>query len=228
MAIYSTYDQVGKAEDVSDIISNISPFSTPMQAMLKTEKVTARTYSWLEDSLAAISVNAAIEGADAAFATLGDATERTGTCQILVKGFQVSATADAIKTHGRAKETAYQMAKALKEIKRDYEHALVGLDQAAVAGTASAARKMQSVINQISTGVDAGSNATDALTEAKLLTAGQTAYNNGSDVDTLMIKTADAQIVAGFSAASGRNREIAQGKTLVNAIDLYVDAASVH
>ena len=196
--------------------------------MLKTEKVTARTYSWLEDSLAAISVNAAIEGADAAFATLGDATERTGTCQILVKGFQVSATADAIKTHGRAKETAYQMAKALKEIKRDYEHALVGLDQAAVAGTASAARKMQSVINQISTGVDAGSNATDALTEAKLLTAGQTAYNNGSDVDTLMIKTADAQIVAGFSAASGRNREIAQGKTLVNAIDLYVEVVSVH
>tara|TARA_R110000823_G_scaffold194858_1_gene326229 strand:- start:2161 stop:2433 length:273 start_codon:yes stop_codon:yes gene_type:complete len=77
-----------------------------MQAMLKTEKVTARTYSWLEDSLAAIAVNAAVEGADAAFATLGDATERTGTCQILVKGFQVSETADAIKTHGRAKETA--------------------------------------------------------------------------------------------------------------------------
>ena len=41
------------------------------------------------------------------------------------------------------------MAKALKEIKRDYEHALVGLDQAAVAGSASAARKMQSVMLQI-------------------------------------------------------------------------------
>ena len=64
MATYTTYSQVGKAEDVSDIISNISPFSTPMQAMLKTEKVTARTYSWLEDSLAAIAVNAAVEGAD--------------------------------------------------------------------------------------------------------------------------------------------------------------------
>jgi len=120
------------------------------------------------------------------------------------------------------------MAKALKEIKRDYEHALVGLDQAAVAGSASAARKMQSVINQISTTLDAGSDATNPLTEAKLLTAGQTAYTNGSDVDTLMIKTADAQIVAGFSAASGRNREISQGKTLVNAIDLYVEEVSVH
>ena len=37
-----------------------------------------------------------------------------------------------------------------------------------------------------------------------------------------MIKPADATIVAGFAAASGRNREIAQGKNLVNVIDLYV------
>jgi hypothetical protein len=37
-----------------------------------------------------------------------------------------------------------------------------------------------------------------------------------------MIKPADAQIVSGFAGAAGRNREIAQGKTLVNAIDLYV------
>ena len=37
-----------------------------------------------------------------------------------------------------------------------------------------------------------------------------------------MIKPADARTVAGFSASSGRNREIADSKTLVNAIDLYV------
>ena len=37
-----------------------------------------------------------------------------------------------------------------------------------------------------------------------------------------MIKPADARIVSGFSASSGRNREIADSKTLVNAIDLYV------
>ena len=37
-----------------------------------------------------------------------------------------------------------------------------------------------------------------------------------------MIKPADAQIVANFAAASGRNREIAQGRNLVNVIDLYV------
>ena len=39
MSTYTTYNQVGKKEDVSDIITNISPFATPMQAMIKNEKV---------------------------------------------------------------------------------------------------------------------------------------------------------------------------------------------
>lgn len=49
-------------------------------------------------------------------ATLTAATSRTNNTQILTKAFQVSATADAIATYGRAKETAYQLGKALKEI----------------------------------------------------------------------------------------------------------------
>jgi len=222
MATFTTYNQVGKAEDMSDIITNITPSDTPMFSLIKSEKVHARTYSYMEDSLAAAAVNAAVEGADASIGTLSATTERTGTCQILQKALQVSATADAIKTHGRAKETAYQLGKALKEIKRDLERAMVGVDQAAVAGNASTARKMASATQLISTALDAGSNSTDALTEAKLLTLGQTCYTNGSDPSVFMIKPADAQIVAGFAAASGRNREIQQSKSLVNAVDLYV------
>jgi len=222
MSTYTSYNQVGLKENVDDLISNISPFSTPMQAMVKNEKVNARTFSFLEDSLADSQVNAQIEGSDASMMTLTDATERTNNTQIMSKAFQISATADAVATYGRAKETALQLAKKLKEIKKDYEHAMVGVTQSSVAGSASTARKMTSLLNQISTNVDAGAGTADALTEAKLLEAGQTAYDNNSDVDTFMIKPADAQIVAGFSAAAGRNREINQGKTLVNAIDIYV------
>jgi hypothetical protein len=83
---------------------------------------------------------------------------------------------------------------------------------------------MDSVMPQISTTVTAGPNATDPLTEAKLLELGEDCYNNGSDPNTFMIAPKDAQIVAGFTAAAGRSREINDGnKTLVNAIDLYVN-----
>ena len=222
MATYTTYDQVGKKEDVSDIITDITPTDTPMFSMIRNEKVSARTFSWLEDSLAAAANNAAVEGADASMATLTDAVERTNNTQILTKAFQVSATADAIATYGRAKETAYQLGKALKEIKRDLERAYVGVDNSAVTGSSSAAREMASATQMITNSTDAGSNATDALTEAKLLTAGQSAYNAGSDPSVFMIKPADAQIVANFAASSGRNREFAQTRSLVNVIDLYV------
>lgn len=222
MTVYTTYSQVGKAEDVSNILSDITPTDTPMLTMTKTEKVSARTFSFLEDSLRAATSNAKLEGADAADITLIDIVERTNNTQILEETFRISGSADAVKTYGRAKETALQLGKTLKSIKRDLEFSLVGVDQAAVAGSSAVARKMASLINQISTGVDAGANATDALTEAKLLEAGQTAFNNGSDPSVFMIKPADAQIVAGFSASAGRNREVAQGKTLVNVIDLYV------
>jgi hypothetical protein len=222
MATYTTYDQVGKKEDVSDIITDITPTDTPFFSMIRNEKVSARTFSWLEDSLAAAANNAAVEGADASMATLTDAVERTNNTQILTKAFQVSATADAIATYGRAKETAYQLGKALKEIKRDLERSYVGVDNAAVTGTSSVAREMASATQMITNSTDAGANATDALTEAKLLTAGQSAYNAGSDPTVFMIKPADSQIVANFAAASGRNREFASTKSLVNVIDLYV------
>ena len=222
MTLYTSYNQVGKAESVSDLISLITPSDTPMFSLMKSEKVTARTFSFLEDTLRAGGLNAKAEGSAATMVTLINAVERTNNTQILEESFQISRTSDAIKTHGRATETAMQMGKALKTIKKDLEFSLVGADQAAVNTNAATPRRMASVIAQMSTGVDAGSNSTDPLTEAKLLTAGQTAYTNGSDPTVLMVKPADSMIIAGFSAAAGRNREIAPGKTIVNVVDIYV------
>ena len=70
---------------------------------------------------------------------------------------------------------------------------------------------------------DAGANATDALTESKLLELGQAVFEGG-DPSVFMIKPADAQIVASFTGAAGRYRNFAvdDQKTLTNVIDLYV------
>jgi hypothetical protein len=220
---FSTYDQVGKAEDVSSIITNISPTDTPFTSLIKSEKVNARVFEWMEDALPNAQNNAQVEGADFVNVARTPTTLRTNNTQILSDVFEVTATADSIRLHGRAKETAHQLSKALKSIKRDLEFAYVGQDNTKVTGNATTAREMDSVMPQISTTVTAGPNATDPLTEAKLLELGEDCYNNGSDPNTFMIAPKDAQIVAGFTAASGRSREINDNnKTLVNAIDLYV------
>ena len=224
MPTYTSYDQVGLKEDVSDIITDITPTDTPMVSMIKTQKVHNRVYQYQTDALAAAASNAQVEGADPTMATLTATTMISGNTQILTKAFQISQTSDAVSTYGRAKETAYQLGRALKEIKRDLEYAFVGASNAAVTGNASGpvAREMASADQLIdsSTTIAGGSN---ALTEAELLSAGQAVFNAGGDPSVFMIKPADAQIVAGFTGASGRYRNFNDAqKTLTNVIDLYV------
>ena len=95
------------------------------------------------------------------------------------------------------------------------------MDQSKVDTNGSTARRMASVSQMISTSVDAGSNATDALTEAKVLSLHQTCYENGSEPTMMIVKPADASIVAGFATATGRNREI-DAKTLTNVIEVIL------
>ena len=109
MALYSSYNQIGISEDVSAIIKNITPFDTPFLSMIKNEKVHNRTFEYQEDTLRNPNVNAKLEGADSSSVTLSPTTMRSGTCQIIEEMFQISATADAVKTHGRAQETALRL-----------------------------------------------------------------------------------------------------------------------
>jgi hypothetical protein len=222
MALYTSYDTVGIKEDVSDIISNLSPTKTPFQTILGNDKTRNRTFSWLEDSLRAVQTNAQLEGFTAADATLTPPVSRSNVTQILQKTFKISATEDAVDQYGRAKETAYQTAIASEEVKRDLENAMVGVAQAAVAGSTGVARQMASALNQIDAG-NTIAGGTAALTEAKVLSAAQAAYTAGAEPSLLMIKPADSLIVSGFTGAAGRTRTFNDGATTVtNVVNIYV------
>ena len=225
MPTFGTYNQVGIKESVQDIIMDITPTSTPMVTMLKTQKVNNRVYQYQSDELASPASNAAVEGADPTMATLTATTMLSGNTQVLTKAFQISASADAVSTYGRAKETAYALGRALKEVKLDLEHAFCGASNAAVGGDATTAREMASADQLIHADVtkDAGAGATDALTEAKLNELGQAVYEEGGEPSVFMIKPADSLIVAGFTGSAGRNRTFNDDtSTLTNVIDLLV------
>lgn len=228
---YTTYDQVGLAEDVSEIITNISPTKTPFQTSIGSERVSARLFEWQEDSLRSPIDNKKVEGFVAADTARSATTMRSNYTQIMQDTFRISATADAVKTYGRAKETAYQLAKTGEELKRDLEYAFVGINNAAVAGDeTSTAREMASALNMIdasnviTTDSNTGTagNQAGPITETNLLNLHKAIYDNGGEPDVLMIKPADALIVAGFAAASGRTRDFSQTKTITNVVDLYV------
>lgn len=226
---FKTYDQVGKKEDISDVISNISPTATPFQSVIGSETVNNTLYQWQEDELAAVAANAAVEGADGSDADLSPTVMRSNTTQIFAKTIKVSATADVVSTYGRAKETAYQLSKKSAELKREMEYALVGVAQNAVAGSTSVARKFGNVWGNDSAGtaiinsaVITNNSTAAALTEAMILATNQKLYEAGGDASYLMIKPADSLIVAGFAAAAGRTRDFDTGTKVVNVVDIYV------
>jgi hypothetical protein len=238
MSQFRTYDQVGKKEDISDVISNISPTTTPFQSLIKTERVNNTVYQWQEDSLASVAVNAQLEGFTAADNTLTPTVMRQNFTQIMSKTVNITATADAVATYGRAKETAYQLSKKSAELKREFEFHLVGRAQNAAAGASDAARTFanafgtyvggaavidSSVTVTIDSDPATGGNQAGALTEASILSVNQALYEAGSEASYIMVKPADSLIIANFDKASGRNRTINDDKkAIVNAVDLYV------
>ena len=239
MATFTSYDTIGKAEDVSDIINNISPTDTPFQSMIGKRKVHNDLFQWQEDSLAGVKDNAAIDGADAGAANLSPTVMRRNYTQIIEDVVQVSGRADAIKTYGRARETAYQLMKKGKELKRDLEHALVGrVNNAAVGDATTTPSRMGNVFGTdadsvamikasavIPAGTNGGTpNATTGavMTEADLLALHLRLFREGSDPKIFMITPEESLTVANFAAASGRERDFGSRTEIVNAVDLYV------
>lgn len=222
MPTYTSYDTVGAKESVADVISNLSPSQTPFQSMIRDQKIKNRVHEWQEDSLAAVRDNAEVEGADATDATLTPTVMRQNNTQILQKTAKVSDTAEEIDNYGRDKEMAYQLRKVSKELKRDLENTLVGTAQAANLGSNTVARRMAGVQALIDPAgkIAATASGTAALTEALHMQGNQRLYDNGSDASIFMVKPADAVRIAAFAAATGRSRDVGDGKKIVNVVNI--------
>lgn len=229
MAQYVTYDMVGIKEDVSDVISNITPTKTPFQSMIGSEKVHNKYFQWQEDDLRAVAANAKVEGFTAADSTRTPTTMRTNYTQILADVIKVSNTADVVSTYGRAKESAYQMAKVAAELKRDLEHAFVGVENAAVAGDSSTAREMASAFNQIDSTMFTYTGGTSTKPdEADVLAALQDVYTEGAEVSVMMVTPTNSLEIADFAfknragTSLARERDVGSSKEIVNVVDVYV------
>lgn len=247
-----TFDLVGLAEDVEDMIFNISPTETPFLTMAKRKKASAVNHQWQTDSLSAAAANRAIEGDDSTYATATPTTMLSNYCQIAKKTVMVSGTADAVRKYGRKEEFAYQIAKKGKELKRDMEYALV-TNQASSAGGSGTARSSAGIESMISgnrilgagntTGTTPGYAAgvwaapTDgtatAMTEGNLVSALEAAWQDGGNTSVIMVNSTLKRTIASFAGASsyagvsvnqGRN---AQG-VIVGGVDLYVSDFGEH
>jgi hypothetical protein len=217
-----SFDLVGKKEEVSDIISLITPSDTPFLSSIGTEKIGNDLYQWQEDQLRAVAVNAKLQGADGVDTTRDQPTMRTNGTQILSETFKIAGTTDAIKTYGRDKTSLRELMKTGKLLKMDLEHALVGTGQTYVVAAEATAGQFAGVQAQIGAGTTTTLGTAGPITETLIIDLHQKLYNEGSDGTILMVKPSDSRIIAGFSQASGRSMFVDNGQTKVtNVVNIY-------
>lgn len=247
-----SYDLTGLAEDIEDVIFNISPTETPLLTMAKRKKVSATLHQWQTDALAAAAANRAIEGDDSTYATATPTTMLSNYCQIARKTVMVSGTADAVRKYGRKEEFAYQIAKKGKELKRDIEFTLVQ-NQVSSAGGSGTARSSAGIENMIAgnrilgtgntTGTTPGYAAgvwgavTDGtaatMVETDLVSALEAAWQDGGDTSIVMVNSTLKKRIASFAGASAyAGVSVNQGRTaqgvVVGGVDLYISDFGEH
>jgi hypothetical protein len=234
---HSTYDHIGRREDLSDIIYDVSPVETPYLSAIPKVKATSTKHEWLTRSLAAASgSNAVIEGDDATTDAANANVRLFNYTQISDKVARVSGTQEAVNNAGMKSTMAREMADKMKEIKRDVETTLLQ-DVAYVAGDDTTARKMAGLTTYIKTNVSKASDGTlatgdgsDAYTEgtARALSedlveaALALAWTNGGNPSLGVCNAFQKRKFASFSGSSTKMSD-GDKRKVTNNVEVYVD-----
>ena len=233
-----TYNTIGNREDLSDIITRISPTTTPFMSGIGKSKASNTLHEWQTQDLSAAANNAQIEGDDVSTFNAAVPTVRLNNrTQISTKSVVVSDTqTSGMDPAGRKNELAYQISLRSLEIKRDIETALTQ-NSTAVVGSVSVGRQTRGLEGWISTNLDMGvggvapvynggnTAATDgtqrAFTESQLKNVLQMIFVQGGEPDTIMVGPLQKQ---GFSTFTGGTTKFdkSEDKSLTAAIDVYV------
>lgn len=230
-----TYQSNYNAEDVSNIIFNISPVDTPLLTMAKKGTAEATYTEWPVESLTnATTSNAIIEGDDASIDASTTPSRVGNYTQIVNKTVSVTTTQNAIRKYGAKNEFARQKAKKGKELKRDMESILMA-NQARVVGNASTAQKMRSMGSWLTTNVARGASgangsssaaATDGtqrnFTEALFKSVIVSCATNANDMPSVVMAgpANRANLSSQLSGNSSRFYELSDG-TLNASISVY-------
>jgi len=235
---FDSYDAVGIREDLSDVITNISPEETPFHTKSAKSRARNTLHEWQTDSLRASAANAHIEG-DATTANAMTATTRLGNyTQIFKNAVVVPDTDEGLDKAGRAREIAYQTLKIAKEQKLDIEKALFD-NNARVAGNATTARELAGAPAWLTSNTDFGDNegadptgdGTDARTDgtqtafaqADFDSCMQSIWENGGNPDTVYLSAFQMNKALSFTGNNNQRSNVQAGdERVIKSLAVYV------
>ena len=244
---FETFDSNSMKESFEDIIYNIAPTEVPFLSGIGKTSVSQTLHEWSTDSLADAASNAQKEGDDYAALDRSATVKLSNRTVISAKAITVSGTVDAVDQAGKSgTEMAYQLSKAGRELKRDMEHMLVGLNTAVANGSSGTARNTASLsswyggnipgTSTAAANFSANSNSANpngaggtafaggtnrTFTEALLKGGVLKAYTLGGNPEAVLMSPSHKQIASGFTGVASKYQPASE-MTTTGAVDLYI------
>jgi len=244
---FESFDSNSIKESFEDIIFNIAPADTPFMSGIGKVSVPQTLHEWSVDALADAGNNAQVEGDDYSAGSRTATVKLNNRTQISAKAVSVSGTIESVDQAGKGSELAYQLSKAGKELKKDIERAMVGVENAKASGSSGTARESASVgtwyggnipgtatsagnysvggtpsAEPAGTGATAIAGGTNRAYSEALLKAGVLkAYQLGGNPEVVMMTPNHKQLASAFTGVSTAYRD-ASSMSVIGAVDLYI------
>jgi len=225
-------------EGVVDQIYNFRPSDAPLVSMIERESTSSEFVEWTADTYRAPDpANAAIEGADVAYAVQAQPGQFNNRHQIIQDTMSVSNTAEKVDKYGRKSEIDRLATKKMVELKRDIEAAAIA-NGAAVIRNGSTAGRMRGLFGFVATNNSLGASGVApnpgtntaptagtlrALTEALVKTVITAVYQNGGDAEAILCSPSHRVTISTFTGNVTRFNEVTKGQqnTLQTSFQFY-------
>jgi hypothetical protein len=231
---------VGNREQLSNIVSRITPEDTPIYSKSGKGKTKGTHPEWEIDTLRAPAANAQTEGDDYSFSAITQPTRVGNYTQIFREGWIFSGTQEAVENAGNVVKAAEKKVKAAIEVRKDFELAIV-TNTASVAG---ATRYLGSLPSWLTTNVSRNSGSNGGFSSGTGLTVAETTgtlraytktltdtvmqsgYQNGANFSEVVLSPYNKSVFVTFmsdpNVAEFRYAATPKGKnTIVGTADIY-------
>jgi hypothetical protein len=193
---------VGNREELSDVVSRITPEDTPIYTLIGKTKAESVHPEWETEVLAAPADNIQLEGDEYTFGATTQPSRVGNYTQILRKEGIISETQETVTNAGNVVKVKHQKLKKGVELRKDVEYSIV----AANASVAGATRKSGSLSTWLTSNVSRGATGANggfssgtgltvaptngtqrAFTKALLDATMQSCYTSGGNVSHLVV-----------------------------------------
>lgn len=214
----------GHKEDILDLITSVSPEETPFLSRLGTSRAYSTTHIWLTDELTNNATGEAIlEGDSAKGYLITDKTRYTNYTQIDDRVFTITGTEEAVSHYGLDSQYAYQLEKAMKELKIKLEKNLLYGSAASDGAATATARTLKGALSwAVANGTGAsGAASVSALTESIYNNVLQYMFADGGQPNTTFVPGYLKRRISAFASNNARYIDMGQNKRLTGVVSVY-------